>query len=82
MALNGKVCYFTFGRFQPPTTGHADNFQSVKRAAGSDDYLIYISQTNDLKGTNPLPPSLNLSYMNKMFTQHLGKIISGTREKV
>ena len=82
MAVNGKVCYFTFGRFQPPTTGHADNFQSVKRAAGSDDFLIYISQTNDLKGTNPLPPSMKLAYMNKMFPQHRGKIISGPREPV
>ena len=26
MALNCKTCYFTFGRFQPPTTGHKENF--------------------------------------------------------
>ena len=55
MALDGKVCYFTFGRFQPPTTGHAENFDGVKRAAGSNDYLIYISQSEDKKGSNPLP---------------------------
>ncbi len=33
MALDGKVCYFTFGRFQPPTTVHKENFDGVKRAA-------------------------------------------------
>ena len=67
MALDGKVCYFTFGRFQPPTVGHAENFDGVKRAAGKNDYLIYISQSEDKKGSNPLPPSLKLSYMNKRF---------------
>ncbi len=56
MALDGKVCYFTFGRFQPPTTGHKENFDGVKRAAGNNDYRIYISQTVDTKGTNPLLP--------------------------
>ena len=25
MALNCNKCYFTFGRFQPPTTGHKDS---------------------------------------------------------
>ena len=47
MALKGKRCYFTFGRFQPPTSGHKDNFAGVKRAAGADDYRIYISQSHE-----------------------------------
>ena len=82
MALDGKVCYFTFGRFQPPTTGHAESFNSVKRAAGTNDYLLYISQSVDTKGSNPLPPEVKFSYMNKMFPQHKGKIISGPRDPV
>ena len=82
MALDGKVCYFTFGRFQPPTTGHADSFNNVKRAAGTNDYLLYISQTNDTKGSNPLPPEVKFSYLKKMFPQHKGKIISGPRDPV
>jgi hypothetical protein len=82
MALNGKVCYFTFGRFQPPTTGHKENFDGVKRAAGSNDYRIYISQTVDTKGSNPLPPDRKLYYMNKMFPQHKGKIYSGPKQPV
>ena len=80
MALDGKVCYFTFGRFQPPTTGHAASFTAIKRAAGTNDYLIYISQSVDTKGSNPLPPDVKLSYMNKMFPNHKGKIISGPRD--
>jgi len=56
MALETKRCYFTFGRYQPPTTGHKANFDGVKSAAGSDDYRIYLSQSHDAKGTNPLSP--------------------------
>ena len=40
----------TFGRFQPPTTGHEANFNSVRRTAGTDDYRIYIRPS----GTEPL----------------------------
>ena len=74
MALDGKVCYFTFGRFQPPTTGHKENFAGVRQAAGRNDYRIYISQTVDSKGNNPLPPDRKLHYMNLMFREHRGKI--------
>lgn len=83
--MSGLICkkvYFTFGRFQPPTTGHQDNFAGVKRAAAGHDYRIYISQTHDLKGSNPLPPDRKLYYMNKMFPEHRGKIFSGPREPV
>ena len=82
MALDCNTCYFTFGRFQPPTTGHAENFAGVKREAGSHDYRIYISQTVDTKGSNPLPPDRKLYYMNKMFPEHRGKIYSGPRQPV
>ena len=82
MALDGKVCYFTFGRFQPPTTGHADNFRGLKAAAGQNDYRIYISQTVDNKGSNPLPPDRKLYYMNLMFREHRGKIFSGPKQPV
>ena len=82
MALEGRLCYFTFGRFQPPTIGHEENFDGVKRAAGSHDYRIYISQSVDNKGNNPLPPDRKLYYMNLMFPQHRGKIYSGPKQPV
>lgn len=82
MAIAGKVCYFTFGRFQPPTTGHKENFAGVKQAAGTNDYRIYISQTVDAKGNNPLPPDRKLYYMEKMFPEHKGKIYSGPKQPV
>ena len=82
MALNCNKCYFTFGRFQPPTTGHKQNFAGVKSAAGSHDYRIYISQSVDAKGSNPLPPDRKLFYMEKMFPEHKRHIYSGPREPV
>ena len=82
MALKCNKCYFTFGRFQPPTTGHRDNFRSVKRIAGTSEYRIYISQSVDNKGTNPLLPERKLYYMNKMFPEHKGHIYSGPRDPV
>ena len=80
--LVSKTCYFTFGRFQPPTTGHKENFAGVKQAAGTNDYRIYISQTVDAKGSNPLPPDRKLYYMEKMFPEHAGKIYSGPKQPV
>lgn len=82
MAIVGKKCYFTFGRFQPPTIGHKDNFDGVKKAAGQHDYRIYISQTVDSKGSNPLPPERKLHYMNLMFPEHRGRIFSGPKQPV
>ena len=77
MALEGKVCYFTFGRFNPPTKGHKENFDAVKRAAGSNDYRIYISQKVTKNGTDPLPPDIKFHYMKLIFPEHRGKIFSG-----
>ena len=76
-----KCVYFTFGRFQPPTVGHAENFAAVKSKAGRCDYYIYLSQTQK-KGTDPLPPDRKLYYANKMFPNLKGKIRSGPRTPV
>ena len=76
-----KSCYFTFGRFQPWTTGHADNFANLKKIAGTNDYRIYISQSVDKKGNNPLPPDVKLTYMNKSLPEHKGKIFSSATAK-
>ena len=80
--LESRICYFTFGRFQPPTVGHQENFMAVKKAAKGNDYRIYISQSVDKKGTNPLDPDTKLKYMIKMFPEHKGRIFSGPRDPV
>ena len=65
--IDYKCVYFTFGRFQPPTTGHAENFKAVKNTAKGCDWFIYLSQSVDSKGSNPLDPDRKLYYAKKMF---------------
>jgi len=61
-----KTCYFTFGRFNPPTIGHEKLIRAVEKSAGSDDYLIYPSQTFK-KPKNPLTYDYKVEIMKKMF---------------
>ena len=61
-----KTCYFTFGRFNPPTIGHEKLLRTVEKEAGSDDYLIYPSQTFK-KPDNPLPYAYKVDILQKMF---------------
>tara|TARA_B100000214_G_scaffold237939_1_gene174048 strand:+ start:476 stop:1021 length:546 start_codon:yes stop_codon:yes gene_type:complete len=61
-----KTCYFTFGRFNPPTIGHEKLIRAVEKNAASDDYLIYPSQTFK-KPKNPLPYDYKVEIMKKMF---------------
>lgn len=44
--------YFTFGRFQPPSSQHEQLFKKLKDIS-NDNYIIYASQTFD-KFKNPL----------------------------
>lgn len=64
--LPSKTVVFAFGRFNPPTVGHELLINAVKRIAGSNDYVIYVSRTNDKK-KNPLPVDRKVYYMNRMF---------------
>ena len=74
----GKTMFFTFGRFQPPTKGHGNSFDVIKKAADSvgADYRIYLSQTQDKKGENPLPASEKEYWVKKMFPVHKDHIYS------
>ena len=66
---------FTFGRFNPPTTGHEKLINKVKSVAGSNDYKIFPSFSQNQK-KDPLPHSLKIAYMRKMFSRHARNIIA------
>jgi len=70
----GKIV-FTFGRFNPPTTGHEKLITKVASISGSDPYRIYPSLTQNPK-KDPLPHALKVAYMRKMFTKHSKNIIA------
>jgi len=77
MEARGKVAVFTFGRFNPPTTGHEKLIMKVASVAKSNraDYFVYPSHSqNELK--DPLPQSLKIAYMRKMFPKHAKNIMA------
>ena len=63
-----KKVVFTFGRFQPPTSGHQlliEKVQQVAKKLGAE-HRIYPSPSHDVK-QNPLSHSDKVKYMKKMF---------------
>ena len=60
-----KSVAFTFGRFNPPTTGHEKLIQKVK-SVPANNYIIYLSRSEDPK-KNPLSARQKLDYMKKCF---------------
>jgi len=70
-----KIAAFTFGRFNPPTTGHELLINKVKQYAGGADYFVFPSHTTDTKGKNPLTAAQKVSLMKMMFPSHKESII-------
>jgi len=70
-----KVAAFTFGRFNPPTTGHELLINKVKEFAAGNDYFIFPSHTTDKKGKNPLTAAQKVTLMKEMYPSHKDNII-------
>ena len=82
--LPGKKIYTTFGRFQPPTVGHGENFDAIAKAAkeGGGDYRIYLSQTSSPKKDNPLKPDFKMDIIKKAFPKHANHFRGGSQFNV
>ena len=75
MASKRKRIVFTFGRFNPPTTGHLKLIEAVAKEAGSGDYVIV--PTRSFKADkNPLKIDIKLAWMKEMFPKHAKNIIT------
>ena len=70
-----ETVVFTFGRFNPPTTGHEKLIKKVASVAGSNPFRIYPSHSQDPQ-KNPLPHSLKVAYMRQMFRRYGKNIIA------
>tara|TARA_B100001093_G_scaffold454084_1_gene463169 strand:+ start:93 stop:1763 length:1671 start_codon:yes stop_codon:yes gene_type:complete len=66
---------FVFGRFNPPTNGHEKVFNALKNRAGSGQFRIYASQSNDPK-KNPLKFKDKIKFLRKMFPKYGRNIMS------
>jgi len=71
---NTKEVVFTFGRFNPPTTGHEKLLNKVASLAPGNNYRVYASQSSDPK-KNPLDYATKIKVMRKMFPKHGRNII-------
>ena len=74
--MQSKRIVFTFGRFNPPTTGHLKLIEAVANEAGQkDDYRIV--PTRSFKADkNPLKIDIKIEWMKKMFPKHAKNIIT------
>ena len=70
-----ETVVFTFGRFNPPTTGHEKLIQKVASVAGSNPFRIYPSYSQNQK-KDPLPFALKIAYMRKMFPKYARNIVA------
>ena len=64
-----------FGRFNPPTIGHAKLIDAAEKASAGGEIKIYPSRTVD-NSKNPIPPDMKVSYMRKMFPDYEEQIIN------
>lgn len=69
-----KEVTFTFGRFNPPTTGHEKLLDAVSKVARGGKYVVYASMSTDAK-KNPLDYVTKIKYMRKMYPRHARSII-------
>jgi len=73
----GDTCVFTFGRFNPPTTGHEKLLEAVATEAKKNPgapYYVFASHSENPK-KDPLPYAKKVAYMKKMFPKHARNII-------
>ena len=73
----GDTCVFTFGRFNPPTTGHEKLLDAVATQAKKNPgapYYVFASHSENAK-KDPLPYAKKVAYMKKMFPKHARNII-------
>ena len=78
-----KVAVFTFGRFNPPTTGHEKLIEKLASVAkqNSAKYFVYPSHSQNPK-KDPLPHPKKIAYMRAMFPKHKRNIIASKQRNV
>lgn len=73
-----KTVYFTFGRMNPPTMGHEMLLDKLAKAAGKNNYKVYLSKSNDPK-KNPLDYNTKVKFARKMFPKHARQIMKDAK---
>ena len=77
----GDTAIFTFGRFNPPTTGHEKLIDALAREQSKNSgSLMYVfpSQSQNPK-KDPLPFAIKVAYMRKMFPKYAKNIMANKK---
>ena len=72
LEARGDTAVFTFGRFNPPTTGHEKLIDALAREQGKNPgapMYVYPSHSQNPK-KDPLPHNKKVAYMKKMFSKY------------
>ena len=75
-----RTVFFTFGRMNPPTTGHEKLMNTLAKKAGKHSYRVYLSQSVDKK-KNPLDFKYKVKTVRKFFPKHARKVMLDKRVK-
>ena len=80
----GDTAIFTFGRFNPPTTGHEkliDALAKQQSANSGSKMYVFPSQSQNPK-KDPLPFAIKIAYMRKMFPKYAKNIMANKKVKM
>ena len=75
-----KTVFFTFGRMNPPTTGHEKLMNELLKKSGKNPYRVYLSQSTDKK-KNPLDFKYKVKTVRKFFPKHARSVMLNKKVK-
>ena len=75
-----RTVFFTFGRMNPPTTGHEKLMNELAKKSGKHSYRVYLSQSKDNK-KNPLDFKYKVKTVRKFFPKHARQVMLNRKVK-
>ena len=75
-----STVFFTFGRMNPPTTGHEKLMNELAKKSGKHSYRVYLSQSVDKK-KNPLDYGTKIKTVRKFFPKHARQVMLDKKVK-
>ena len=75
-----RTVFFTFGRMNPPTTGHEKLMNELAKKSGKHSYRVYLSQSVDKK-KNPLDYGTKVKTVRKFFPKHARQVMLDKKVK-
>ena len=77
---SADVVTIAIGKFNPPTKGHQNLFNSLKKSSSGGNFYIFPSRSKDGK-KQPLDPDLKIEFMKAMFPEYAENIIDSDEFK-